>query len=212
MNTIQHPASPLSRDFRSATTSNEHRVIYPVILPVPEKDRQLIGREKVASLSRHARRALEISARKSGIVVSELLKDENGVPLPFNGTYWSLTHKPRYVGAVVAAARIGIDIEKIRPCSQALIKKVTDDRERNLADANSPVVFFRFWTSKECVLKAAGTGIKDLSKCRVVEIIDDDHLVVGYQGRQWRIEHLFFDDHIASVVHNDFEIKWALLP
>jgi len=191
--------------------SIDNPIIYPVILSVPEKDRQLSGREKVASLSRHARQALEISARKSGIVLPELLKDQSGAPLPFNGTYWSLTHKIQYVGAVVASARTGIDIEQIRPCSNALFKKTADKTEWDLADNNSFTLFFRFWTSKECVLKAAGTGIKDLSKCRIVEIIDDDNLLIDYQGQQWRIEHSFFDGHIASVVKNEFDIQWTIL-
>ena len=185
-------------------------IIYPVILSVPEKDRQLSGRKKVASLSRHARRALEISALKSGIDLADLLKDEKGVPLPFNGNYWSLTHKPQYVGGVVATTLIGIDIEIIRPCSEALFKKTAGQNEWGLAKEKSFALFFRYWTSKECVLKAAGTGIKDLSKCRIVEIIDDDNLLIDYQGKQWCIEHLFFDGHIASVVKNQFDIQWTI--
>lgn len=197
METIQQPE-----------TRNQHRVIYPVILSVPKKNRQLSGRKKVVSLSRHARQALAISARKSGIVLPELLKDANGAPLPFNGTYWSLTHKIQYVGAVVAPARIGIDIEQIRPCSKALFNKTADKTEWGLAENNSFTLFFRYWTSKECVLKAAGTGIKDLSKCRIVKIIDKNNLLIDYQDVQWRIEHSFFDGHVASVVKNDFKVEW----
>ena len=199
METIQHPASSI-----------QHRVIYPVIIAVPEKDRQLSGRAKVTSLSRRARQALEISARKNGIVPPELLKDEHGAPLPFNGTYWSLTHKIRYVGAVVAFARTGIDIEQIRPCSNALCKKTADKTEWGLADNHSPALFFRYWTSKECVLKATGTGIKDLSKCRIAAILDDHNLVIDYQDKRWRVEHSFFDGHIASVVKNEFEVQWTI--
>lgn len=189
----------------------QNRTIHPVILAVPENDRQLSGREKVDNLSRHARRALEISAQKSGISLTELKKDENGAPLPFHGNYWSLTHKPRYVGAVVAKVRIGIDIEKIRPCSEALFKKTADRREWDLADASSSMIFFRYWTSKECVLKAAGTGMRDLKKCRIVQLSDDRHLVIDYQDTKWHIEHLFFDGHIASVVKNDFDIQWTII-
>ena len=187
-----------------------NRVIYPVILAVPEKDRQLTGREKVAGLSRHARRALEISAQKSGITLIELQKDEKGAPLPFNGHYWSVTHKPQYVGGVVAAGRIGIDIEKIRPCSEALLKKTVDDSEWGLADTDRFTLFFRYWTSKECVLKAAGIGIRDLSKCRIVQVVDDDNLVVNYDGKSWQVEHTFFDGHIASIVKNGCNIHWTI--
>lgn len=207
METVQQPATGNQTSKRSV---EPHRAIYPVILSVPEKDRQLSGREKVASLSRQARQALEISARKSGIVLPKLLKDEKGAPLPFNGTYWSLTHKTQYVGAVVAFDVTGIDIEQIRPCSKALFKKTADNTEWGLADNHSFTLFFRYWTSKECVLKAAATGIKDLSKCRITAIIDDHNLIIDYQDKQWRIEHSFFDGHIASVVKNEFDVHWTI--
>jgi len=192
-------------------TRNPHRVIYPVILSVPEKDRQLTGRDKVASLSRHARRALEISARKIGIAIADLQKDAKGAPLPFDGNYWSLTHKPQYVGGVITTTRIGIDIEQMRSCSEALFRKTARNSEWDLAGETSVKIFFRYWTSKECVLKAAGIGIRDLSKCRIVQIVDDKNITVEYQEKHWHVEHFFFDDHIASVVKNGWDVDWTIL-
>jgi len=185
-------------------------ILYPVILAVPDKEQKLTGREKVANLSNHARRALEISAQKSCIELGDLTKNENGAPLPFGGNYWSLTHKPRYVGGVIAPTQIGIDIEKIRPCSEALFRKTANESEWGLSDADSFKLFFRYWTSKESVLKASGTGIRDLSKCRIVQIIDHNHLVTNYEDRKWLIEHFYFDGHIASVVKNDFDVEWTI--
>lgn len=187
-------------------------ILYPVILAVPDKEQKLTGREKVANLSNHARRALEISAQKSCIELGDLTKNENGAPLPFGGNYWSLTHKPRYVGGVIAPTQIGIDIEKIRPCSEALFRKTANESEWGLSDADSFKLFFRYWTSKESVLKASGTGIRDLSKCRIVQIIDHNHLVINYEDRKWLIEHFYFDGHIASVVKNDFDVEWTIEP
>ncbi|MFC1516316.1 4'-phosphopantetheinyl transferase family protein [Thermodesulfobacteriota bacterium] len=191
------------------TISNQ--TIYPVIFAVPEKERSLTGRDRVAFLSRHARSALEISAQKRNIILGDLTKDENGAPLPFNGNHWSLTHKPNYVGGVIASTRIGIDIEEIRFCSAGLFKKTAGQEEWRLSDMDPDTLFFRYWTSKETVLKASGSGIRDLSKCRVVQIVDDNHLIVHYEGREWRIEHFFFDGHIASVVQNEFQIEWILI-
>ncbi|MDX2439226.1 MAG: hypothetical protein QNK40_01615, partial [Desulfobacterales bacterium] len=85
-------------------------VVYPVILSVPASAKELTRRERVKYLSRHARRALKISAEKSGIHLGELLKEDNGSPMPSDGNYWSVTHKPEYVGGVIASERIGIDI------------------------------------------------------------------------------------------------------
>jgi 4'-phosphopantetheinyl transferase len=186
-------------------------IIYPVILAVPDKDQTLKGRQKVENLSNLARKALEISAQKSAVDLSALLKDDAGAPLPFDGNYWSLTHKPGYVGGVIAAARIGIDIEKIRSCSKSLFKKTALDSEWRLSDMDPRILFFRYWTSKESVLKASGTGIKGLSKCRITQVIDDEHLRIRYQDQEWLIEHFFFNGHIASVVKNEFDVQWTLV-
>jgi 4'-phosphopantetheinyl transferase len=187
-------------------------VVYPVILAVPTADQGLAARERVENLSRHARKALDISGKKSGVVVGNLLKDERGAPLPFYGNYWSVTHKPAYVGGVIAAKLIGIDIEKIRACSPALFKKVATGDEWNLSNEDAYKLFFRYWTAKEAVLKATGAGIRDLSKCRVVRIVDASHLIVDYQKKTWGIEHFFFNGHIASVVKYDMGVEWTLLP
>lgn len=186
-------------------------ILYPVILAVPEADQRLTVRERVKNLSRHARKALDISAEKSGVIVGSLLKDENGAPLPFDGNHWSITHKPAYVGGVIASKRIGMDIEKIRSCSPALFKKTADESEWNLSTEDAFVLFFRYWTAKESVLKASGSGIRDLSKCRVVHIMDANHLAIDYQDKAWIIEHFFFNGHIASVVKDDVEVEWTLL-
>jgi 4'-phosphopantetheinyl transferase len=184
--------------------------IYPVILSVPAEYKLLSGKDKVLSLSRFAREALLLSAQKSGIHCCRFLKDPDGVPIPFKENYWSVTHKPEYVGGIIASTKIGIDIEKIKPCSRALFRKTADEKEWKLSDTDPFTLFFRFWTSKETVIKAVGTGIKDLLKCRIVQIIDDNNLVANYQNRDWIIEHFYFDQHIASVVKNKFHIEWTL--
>ncbi|MEA3416942.1 MAG: 4'-phosphopantetheinyl transferase superfamily protein [Thermodesulfobacteriota bacterium] len=212
--------------------------IYPVILAVPDDKRNLSGKNRTLYLSRHARDALEISARKSRIHLSELLKDENGVPQPCGGNYWSLSHKPVYVAAVVAPERIGIDIEEIRTCSESLFRKIADRREWGLADTdkiNTPTLpstfkgegwgggekreflynkfklFFRYWTAKEAVLKSVGTGLKDLSKCKIAQIIDENSLAIDYMNKRWLIEHLFFNGHIASINNGLYDIKWSVV-
>ena len=183
--------------------------ICPVILAVPDQKQRLTGREKVTFLSRHARRALEISAQKHQIQLGDLKKNEKGVPLPFDGNYWSVTHKTEYVGGVIARERIGIDLEKIRSVKEALYKKTACKSEWELSDSDKITLFFRYWTSKESVLKASGTGVRDLLKCRIERIIDDNHLVIYYKEQCWHIEHFYFNGHIASVVKNNADVEWA---
>lgn len=190
----------------------KNRPIFPVILQVPEREKKFSGRKKVEALSALARFALEISSRKSGVNPGRLEKNEDGAPIPFDGNFWSVTHKSEYVGGVIAKMETGIDIEKIKPCSAALMKKIAGPREWTLSDSDREILFFRFWTSKEAVLKAAGTGISGLSRCRIEKISGDDSLIVSYNDKIWEIRHHFFRDHIASVVTNGFDIEWTVLP
>lgn len=185
--------------------------LYPVLLSVPKEKRQLSGKEKVIFLSRYARVALQCSAMQSRVRIGDLNKDSDGVPLPTNGYFWSLTHKPLYVGGVVSPHPVGLDIEEIKPCSQGLFKKVAHQEEWNLDDADPYDLFFRFWTSKEAVIKTEGTGIRDLLRCRVVEILDPKNLLIRFQEKIRHIEHYYFHNHIASIVKDQYKIDWRVL-
>lgn len=187
----------------------EHRV-FPVILPVPLKDRKLKGRERVKALSRLARQALEISAVKCRLRIGELIKDDHGVPLPFDGHYWSLTHKPKYVGAVISLQKTGIDIEEVRTISSPMFQRVAGDREWRLGGSRSEMLFFRFWTAKEAVLKAEGVGMAGLSNCVVKQLWDRQHLEIAYQDKRYLIEQVYFNGHIAAVVKNKLDSQWTI--
>jgi 4'-phosphopantetheinyl transferase len=202
------------RSIHNPQSAFSHNTLFPVILPVPGKVHDLAPRERVKFLSRQARRALKDSARISGVRIGEPAKDDKGVPQPFDGNHWSISHKTQYVCGVAAPAPIGIDIERIRDFSEGLLKKTAVESEWALAEMETGSVkaFFRFWTAKEAVLKATGIGIKDLLKCRVHQIFDDHHLAIRYDGRDWLIEHFFFEDHIASIVKGSFQIEWIINP
>jgi 4'-phosphopantetheinyl transferase len=187
-------------------------ILSPFVVAVPRSIEKLDPRARVRFLSSHSRRALRLSALKSNVRIEAPAKDENNAPLPVNGVYWSVSHKPTFVAAVVAPFPVGIDLEPIRPCSEALFRKAASPAEWKLANDGEPgfVTFFRYWTSKEAVLKASGTGLKDLSLCRIHKIVNPRLLSVAYRGRSWLIEHLYFENHVASIVKNDFEVHWSV--
>lgn len=187
------------------------KTIFPVILAVPKQERNLKGKNKVNALSALARAALKISCQKSGIIPGDFTKDQNDAPVPFDGNFWSLTHKSEYVGGVVSGKETGIDIEKIKPVSKALMNKVAGPEEWALSDSDKEIIFFRFWTSKEAVLKASGKGIIELSDCRIEKIINDKSINVSYKNKTLNVVHYYFDGHIASIVNDGCEIEWTLL-
>lgn len=184
--------------------------LFPVVLPVSEAGPDLSGKERIARLSRIAREALKLSAEKSGVILGELMKDEDDVPCPFNGTYWSLSHKPKCVAAVVSDEKIGIDVEEIGARAEPIFDLVANDGEWELGKGRSWSTFFRYWTAKEAILKAVGIGIGGLKKCRVISIPDESHIVLGYQDRLFRVEQLHYNNHIVSVLKDDNEIKWVI--
>ena len=187
-------------------------ILYPIILAVPEDARQLQPRDLVVFLSLHARKALELSALQSHLDVHEPLKNAEGRPLPSNGVYWSLTHKPDYVAAVVARTPVGIDIEKIAERQTvSLYEKVADSAEWALIGGKSWEGFYRYWTAKEAVLKADGTGLSGLSHCRVIGVMDDVNLVIQIRDRTMTVEQHYFNNYIASVVKTHEKVSWTVL-
>jgi len=184
--------------------------LFPVILQVAEADHTLSGRERVSRLSRLSREALKLSAEKSGVRLGELRKDQNDVPCPFDGNYWSLAHKPKYVAAVISKERVGIDIEEIKPRQESLFRLVASDREWDLGKEESWYTFFRYWTAKEATLKAIGIGIGGLKACRVVSVPDENHVVLDYRERLYRVEQLHHKNHIISVLKDNADIEWTI--
>ncbi len=184
--------------------------LFPFILSVPEKKQQLRGRERVAFLSRFARRAVERSSQKTGVRLGHFNKDEKGVPLPSGEYHWSISHKPEYVTGVVSLEKIGIDIEKLRPYSKGLEKKVADIKEWNLCKSDRSELLFRYWTAKEAVLKAEGMGLSGLSACKVVKVIDETNLIVNFRNQNRLIEHFFCKNHVAAIVKDNHRVEWTV--
>jgi 4'-phosphopantetheinyl transferase len=102
-----------------------------------------------------------------------------------------------------------MDLEKIRPCSAALFRRTATEAEWSLADGSDrDRLFFRFWTAKEAILKTDGEGIKGLSRCRILDVLDDTHLLVEYRETAWPVEQIFFDGHVASAASRGVRLEW----
>src|SRR5437016_5467082 len=116
--------------------------LHPVILRLLPEDLRLRGLARLQAQSRRAREALALSCEASGVSLGPLEKGDRNAPLPFRGTFWSLSHKPRFVAAVVGPVPIGIDIEEITPRTEGLLDYIASTAEWALADL-SRETFFR---------------------------------------------------------------------
>lgn len=183
-------------------------VLCPVISPVSEVFKSLPLGRRPAALSRMAKNAVALSAKKSGLPMPVTFqKNGRGAPVAEQGVWWSASHKPDYVAGVVSTFPIGIDVEKILPRSESLIARAVTPTEAALFSQDRWTVFFRCWTAKEAALKSRGAGIADLSRCRVMSVFNDIRLVVRFNGTDLSVEQFFFDTYVASVASLD---KWAV--
>jgi 4'-phosphopantetheinyl transferase len=195
-----------------AMVSKDIQRLKPIILPVPSRVRQWHASERVAFLSRHARKALRICAEKCSFELGELNKDDTGMPLPSHGYYWSLTHKPMYVAGVISPGPVGIDLEEIRDIHEGLYRRVAAKEEWRSASGlgDRKALFFRFWTAKEAVMKAAGSGLKDLSRIKIKQVPDQRRISLAFRGTTWRVQQYYFDNHIAAITTSDSVVEWSI--
>ena len=184
--------------------------LYPVVMLVSGDVQRLTGREKVTALSECARQALRLSADRAGVVLRELRKDGDDVPLPFGAYHWSVSHKPKYVAAIVGPGRMGIDIEEIGPRKENIFGYVASDEEWMLFGGESWDSLYCCWTAKEAVLKSTGTGLAGLKSCRVADVQDDANISLSFEGRLYKVAQIRLDGHIVSVLKNDNLVEWVI--
>ncbi len=185
-------------------------ILRPILTPIAIDD-SLSGREKVERQRSTARRALSICAEQCGGQDGPWEQDANRVPLPNDGWYWSISHKPLLAGAVISDAPVGIDIEHIRPRGREdLWDRLANADEWKVAGERSWEMFFRLWTAKEATLKANSRGIGGFEECRIVSVPDETHILCDYGNRQWRIEQYYHAGHIAAVTAGSLDVQWHL--
>ncbi len=80
-----------------------------------------------------------------------------GSDMPF----FNLSHCAGAVAIALHHQEVGLDIEQRRNISQALLRKVCNDKEQQLiACADDPAMaFLHLWTRKESLVKQTGTGL-----------------------------------------------------
>lgn len=186
------------------------RTLSFVVLPAASND--LRGRAQVAAQSQLARTALERSARDAGATLAELAKDSEDAPLPSNGWHWSLSHTTRFAAGAVCRNPIGIDVEEIAPRKQEIVPRVTSRAELELLGGFQWDRFMRVWTAKEAVLKKAGCGLLELSRCTLVAVPDGDSMVLQHRGREHFVHQRTRARHVASLTHDgdpSLDLRWT---
>ena len=122
-----------------------------------------------------------------------------------------VSHKKEYAAGLVSKSAAGIDLEKIKKVSVFLFKRIVGKKEKQcFKEDDSDIIFFRCFTAKEAVLKAVGIGLIGLSHINVIKVEDSENLLLKYKNIEYKVEHVFFDKHIASVVKDNYKVEWYI--
>lgn len=94
----------------------------------------------------------------------EIEKKDNGKPYLCNreDLHISISHCEDMVAVSVGAFVQGVDIERVRPYKDNILKRVLSEKELDyfIKMGKNPYDFFRFWTLKESFVKTTGEGLR----------------------------------------------------
>lgn len=131
-------------------------------LPKEKKiELNLVKNEKARNKSIVSWYLLYCALKDTGITNYSVNFGENGKPylvdLPY---YFNISHSDDVVLCALSKNEVGIDIQKIKPVSESLLKKVLSKNELKTVK-NSLSDFFWYWTVKESFFKQSGKGISE---------------------------------------------------
>ncbi len=185
--------------------------VHVVLLERADAHAGLRGSQRLVAQSALAREALRRSAHASQAVIGPLEKNAEEAPLPSNGWNWSLSHSGGFAAGAVCRAPIGIDVEAIAPRRLDIVKRVCPRDEIEILGGFSWEAFVRAWTAKEAVLKKAGVGLLELTRCRLVAAPRPDVLIVNHRERDHTVHQSVRFAHVAAITHDDIDglVEWS---
>ena len=111
------------------------------------------------------------------------------------GVHFNASHTSGFALFGISRRVIGVDIEIAEPKRDAdgLVRRFFTPEEQSeyfrVAEARRPAAFLRGWTCKEALLKAIGSGVRDLQNCAVAMDADAPPVVLFAPGGvSWHLE------------------------
>lgn len=134
---------------------------------------------------------LKIAMHQSGYYdfsLSRVLFDKNRKPRCPGFPDFNISHSHDLIACAVAGqGKIGIDVEHMREIKMSL-DRIMSPAEQRAVQAD-PRRFFHFWTQKEAVIKADGTG-----GVWSMEEVFLSGLAAAFRNRQWHLVPLSLPD------------------
>ena len=138
-------------------------VDYHEIIPYKDKALEQITGERVYKALKYVKEEDTLRSITGSLLIKKYAGGLDGIKYDFYGKpckdnyYFSLSHSNDYVVLGVSDSEIGVDIEMKRSRNPKLADYVFSDLEK--AALKEEMDFYRFWTSKESLVKYVGFGI-----------------------------------------------------
>ena len=132
------------------------------------------------------RLAAEMLSAAANIAPADIYfyRSQNGKPLCDLPLHFNCSHSGDYVACAVSAREIGIDLERIRPVHDRLLRTLTPEEAAWLrAQPEQNTAFFRLWTMKESWLKCHGGTLLDYRRCNFADA--NGALQTHFEGRRF---------------------------
>ena len=131
--------------------------------------------------------------------------DFNRPYLPGSKADFNISHSGDYVVCILSPdSRVGIDIEyKQNVDLNDFTRTMNQEQWAKINKSRDPFdTFFKYWTMKECVIKADGRGLS----IPLTDITFDNHKV-SYDGNLWHLQPFQIDANHPGCVASSHEIK-----
>jgi len=116
-------------------------------------------------------------------LLGEVVLSETGKPT-LEGFYFNISHSQHIVVCSFSEEVVmGIDVEFPREINRTHFRHCFSEQEQQLIEADASMqTFYRYWTSKEAVLKANGMGLDRLLDMQ----IDGQEAIID--GKSWHLQ------------------------
>ena len=146
-----------------------------------------------------------------GVTQAESIMNSSlGKPFLPSGPSFNLSHSGSKVVLLVGDQELGVDIEQIAPYSQSVARQVFTDRElRWLNEQRSDEAFFRLWTGKESIMKAAGQGFRLPPES--FEIHPTQAVPNHVCGRDWFLHWQVLEGHVLCCALSSADTAYQII-
>ena len=153
-------------------------------------------------------------SKYTGIIpeLIEIHKNKYGKPfIKSDELKFNISHSKDKLAIAMASFEVGIDIEYINPnfdIYEIIDITLSESEKLNIKKLEFSLQnkqFYKYWTQKEALLKAMGTGINmDLNKLEIPNNISDNNRISIYKEKKWIIEpfNSFNKNYIGHIVYN----------